>query len=177
MNEYEDENPEYWEDYNNLQRVKHELLRYYLGGWFFILSKWSQIVYIDCHAGRGKHEGGQIGSPLIALETLLNHKELSQILRSCEIRFFFIEADIENKQTLEANLAKYNRPRFLWRLSAPTFRARFRKLLMNSTSDGHPYRPHSCLWIPTVSNSLGSFSPNLKRSRNANSSSLSCGDG
>ena len=110
MNEYEDENPEYWEDYNNLQRVKHELLRYYLGGWFFILSKWSQIVYIDCHAGRGKHEGGQIGSPLIALETLLNHKELSQILRSCEIRFFFIEADIENKQTLEANLAKYNRP-------------------------------------------------------------------
>ncbi len=106
------EHPEYWEDYNNLQRVKHELLKHYLGGWFPILGSWSgRVVYIDCHAGRGKHETGQIGSPLIALETLLNHKARAQILRRSEVRFFFIEADGQNKEILESNLARYKRPR------------------------------------------------------------------
>jgi three-Cys-motif partner protein len=108
MKQYSDENPDYWEDYNNLQRVKHDLLKRYLGGWYPILSSWSaRIVYIDCHAGRGRHTSGEIGSPLIALETLLVHKSRRQILRNCEIRFYFIEADAENKRTLEQNLASY----------------------------------------------------------------------
>ena len=108
---YIDENPEYWKEYTNLQRVKHELLKRYLGGWYPILSSRStRIVYIDCHAGRGKYETGQIGSPLVALETLLNHTARQQILKKCEIRFFFIEADRQNKEILEENLTKYNRP-------------------------------------------------------------------
>jgi three-Cys-motif partner protein len=110
MNAYVDENPDYWDDYNNLQRVKHDLLRRYLGGWFPILSSWSgRIVYIDCHAGRGKHDTGQIGSPLIAIETLLKHRSRQQILRNCEIRFYFIEADAENKTALEGHLEEYGK--------------------------------------------------------------------
>lgn len=123
MNQYEDDNPDYWEDYNNLQRVKHEMLRYYLGGWYFILSSWSaRILYIDCHAGRGKHETGQMGSPLIALETLLNHKARQKILKNCEIHFYFIEADATNKLTLEQNLAAYEKqPKIFIRVECGDF--------------------------------------------------------
>jgi three-Cys-motif partner protein len=111
MRQYADENPEYWEDYNNLQRVKHELLKRYLGGWFPILGSWSgRIIYIDCHAGRGKHNTGQKGSPLVALEVLLNHSSRPRILKNCQIRFYFIEADPENKKILEENLVTYEKP-------------------------------------------------------------------
>ena len=111
MSDYADENPGYWEDYDNLQRVKHELLKRYLGGWFPILGSWSpRVIYIDCNAGRGKHDTGQAGSPLIALETLLKHPYRAQILKRSEVRFFFIEADKQNKEILENNLSTYELP-------------------------------------------------------------------
>ena len=109
--DYIDENPEYWDDYNNLQHVKHELLRRYLGGWFPILGRWSgRIIYIDCNAGRGKHTTGQSGSPILALEAFLNHPARDRILKNCEVRFFFIEANKENKEALEKNLSGYKLP-------------------------------------------------------------------
>jgi len=106
MSPYVDENPDYWDDYNNLQRVKHELLRLYLGGWFPILGSWSgRITYIDCNAGRGRHSSGEPGSPLIALRTFLGHPFRDRILRNCEVSFFFIEADKGNKEHLESILS------------------------------------------------------------------------
>jgi three-Cys-motif partner protein len=108
---YVDENPEYWDDYDNLQRVKHQLLRGYLGGWFPILGSWSgRIVYIDCNAGRGKHRTGQPGSPLIAISTFLGHPFRDRILKNCEVSFFFIEADKENQQNLEKIMRAIKRP-------------------------------------------------------------------
>ncbi len=100
-----DEHPEYWQEYTNLQHVKHALLRRYLGGWFPILSKWKgRVVYIDCHAGRGLHAGGQKGSPLVALDTLITHHYLPSILQNVEVYFLFIEGDADNKTELEAHL-------------------------------------------------------------------------
>lgn len=111
MPNYVDENPDYWGDYNNLQHAKHELLRRYLGGWFPILGSSSgRIVYIDCHAGRGKHVTGQAGSPLVALEVFLKHPARDRILKNCEVCFFFIEADRKNKEILENNLSEYKLP-------------------------------------------------------------------
>jgi three-Cys-motif partner protein len=69
-----DTDKEYWESYNDLQRTKHSILRKYLGAWFPILTSWSgRVLYIDCHAGRGRHKTGEEGSPIIALNCLLNH--------------------------------------------------------------------------------------------------------
>ena len=63
MTAHIDENLEYWNDFNNLQRKKHELLQRYLGRWFPILGSWSgRIVYVDCNAGRGRHSTGEPGS-------------------------------------------------------------------------------------------------------------------
>jgi three-Cys-motif partner protein len=110
--EYVDEHPEYWEEYNNLQHVKHAMLRRYLGGWFPILSKWhGRVVYVDCHAGRGAHSQGEKGSPLIALEVLLGHSFLERIVAHTEVVFTFIERDCTNAAALEGHLAEYTLPR------------------------------------------------------------------
>ncbi|ABW66089.1 three-Cys-motif partner protein TcmP [Desulfosudis oleivorans] len=92
-----DTNPEYWSDYSNLQHVKHKIIQNYLNGWFPKLGRWSgRICYFDTHAGRGRHKGGQEGSPLVALGCILNHKHRESHLSGCEIKMFFIEADDQN---------------------------------------------------------------------------------
>jgi three-Cys-motif partner protein len=48
--------------------AKHEILRRYLGAWFGIMgSRNSELVYVDGFCGPGEYEGGEPGSPLIAL--------------------------------------------------------------------------------------------------------------
>jgi three-Cys-motif partner protein len=76
-----------------------------------VFGSWSsRIVYIDCNAGRGKHATGHSGSPLLALEAFLQHPTRDRILKNCEVRFIFIEADRENKEALEKNLSEYRIP-------------------------------------------------------------------
>lgn len=91
-----DTNPAYWDKYTNLQYTKHKLIENYLNGWLPKLSWARRILYFDTHAGRGRHKGGQEGSPLVALNCILNHKHREKILGQCEIFFFFIEIDGEN---------------------------------------------------------------------------------
>lgn len=55
-------------------RAKHEILRRYLAAWFPILSKWSgRIIYLDGFAGPGVYSDGEDGSPVIALQTAVDH--------------------------------------------------------------------------------------------------------
>jgi len=67
--------------------VKHKILRRYLQAWFPILTQQAQnlrlqfgnldrreILFIDGFAGPGEYKGGELGSPLIAVEAVLNHK-------------------------------------------------------------------------------------------------------
>jgi three-Cys-motif partner protein len=109
-----DSNPEYWDDYSNLQHVKHELIREYLKGWFPKLTLGPtgcrRLLYIDTHAGRGKHRSGQLGSPLVALTTLLEHTSRSAILKNTEVHFYFIEGNDENAIALRTELAGHVLP-------------------------------------------------------------------
>jgi three-Cys-motif partner protein len=54
-------------------RAKHEILKRYLQAWMVILSqgRFPEILYIDGFAGPGQYEGGEAGSPIIALDTAL----------------------------------------------------------------------------------------------------------
>jgi len=105
--EWSDSNPDYWTRYTNLQRTKHALVRNYLQGWFAMYRSWAgRLVYMDTHAGRGKHRGGQLGSPLLALRTLLRHKFRARILRRCEVVFNFIELDKRNLRYLRKQTNK-----------------------------------------------------------------------
>ena len=98
-------NEQYWSDYDGLQQAKHRLLESYLGGWFPILSSWNgRVLYFDCHAGRGKHETGHEGSPLLALRTLLNHRNRLRILRNTVVKFVFFEINRENHELLQEEI-------------------------------------------------------------------------
>jgi three-Cys-motif partner protein len=100
-----DSNPEYWQDYTNLQHVKHALIREYLGGWFPKLGYWSgRILYCDTHAGRGRHDEGQAGSALVALKTLLDHSHRHRILAASEARFILVEMATENAEALRSEV-------------------------------------------------------------------------
>jgi len=100
-----DTTPGYWDNYNNFQRVKHDLIRNYLNGWFPKLSSWhGKIVYFDTHAGRGKHSGGQYGSPIVALQTLMEHSFRDRLLSNCEVLFAFCEGDKGNFEKLVAEI-------------------------------------------------------------------------
>lgn len=107
-----DTNPQYWAEYTNLQQVKHDLIRSYLGGWFAKLGFWAgRVVYLDTHAGRGAYATGQLGSPLVALDTLLNHRSLGQLLKKSEFKFLFIERDPANLEHLKSDLASRTLPK------------------------------------------------------------------
>jgi three-Cys-motif partner protein len=89
-------------------QAKHEILRNYLKAWFPILSRWERrIIYLDGFAGPGIYSGGEVGSPVIALQTAVEHKLRKQFQ---EIMFFFIEKDRQRatmlKQVLEKRFPK-----------------------------------------------------------------------
>jgi len=97
----------YWTEYSNLQKTKHDLIRFYLGGWFAKLGSWSgRVLYFDTHAGRGKHLSGELGSPLVALKTLLTHSARDRLLQNCEFSFLLIEKDDENLRHLTNEIEK-----------------------------------------------------------------------
>lgn len=86
-------------------KAKHEILRRYLGAWFPILSTHAgRIIYLDGFAGPGVYQGGEDGSPVIALETAVNHVLAKKLTRT-QILFFFIEQDKARAQKLKEVLA------------------------------------------------------------------------
>lgn len=98
---------EYWASYTPIQRAKHDLLRRYLGGWFPILASFSgRVVYVDSHAGRGRHACGEAGSPLVALETLLTHSHRDHILSRCNVVFRFMEQNPNHVERLKEELTQ-----------------------------------------------------------------------
>lgn len=85
-------------------RGKHQVLRYYLGAWFPILgTTQSRIAFIDGFAGPGEYRGGEIGSPLIALQTFENHRAPMR----AHVSFLFIELDARRTEHLRGLVEPY----------------------------------------------------------------------
>jgi three-Cys-motif partner protein len=103
-----DPHPEYWDEYTPFNQIKHDLIRCYLNGWYPKLGFWAgRVLYGDTHAGRGKYETGDPGSPLVALRTLLKHNALPSLLKQSEFNFLFLEQDPENAESLRKELASF----------------------------------------------------------------------
>lgn len=84
-------------------RAKHELLRSYLGAWFPILAsrgRNGRMIFIDGFAGPGVYSGGELGSPLIALDVLIRHAHFERWTET-EFKFAFIESDADRYSSLE----------------------------------------------------------------------------
>jgi three-Cys-motif partner protein len=87
-------------------RGKHLVLRRYLHAWFPILGLTrGRILFVDGFAGPGTYEGGDPGSPLIALEAFLSHPSRNKM--SAQVVFRFIEANQRRADHLKALVEIY----------------------------------------------------------------------
>ena len=83
---------------------KHLLLRSYLDGWFPILGSFSgRLLFVDGFAGPGEYADDEMGSPLVALESVRRHKSEGR-LTPVEAVFLFIEQDARRVEYLQALL-------------------------------------------------------------------------
>ena len=56
---------------------KHMVLENYMQAWLPIMTRWNgRVLFIDAFAGPGEYERGERGSPVIALDALINHNAL-----------------------------------------------------------------------------------------------------
>lgn len=84
---------------------KHIVLRAYLNAWLPILGMTQgRIIFIDAFAGPGEYEGGEDGSPLIALKAYEGHLARNRIK---EIVFLFIEGRRDRAEHLERLVAPF----------------------------------------------------------------------
>jgi three-Cys-motif partner protein len=98
----------HWEDFPSHTRLKHAILRAYLGAWARILlsrGHHDTIWFVDGFAGRGKDDKGNPGSPLIACAIA---DELHKALRAKGIagrmRIVAVEWKADNFKALRENM-------------------------------------------------------------------------
>lgn len=83
---------------------KHLVLRNYLNAWLPIMSLTNdRILFIDGFAGPGRYTGGEDGSPVIALDTLLRHPVRPRLKN--DMTFFFIEDRKSRCEHLKTEIA------------------------------------------------------------------------
>ncbi len=93
-------------------RAKHDILTYYLKGWFPAQAGVPRrLLYIDGFAGPGEYRGGEPGSPVLALNVVLQHQLFSRITRpGMDLVFVFIEADRARFVNLQRKLSEFRLP-------------------------------------------------------------------
>ena len=78
---------------------KHEVLKQYLAAWWPIMASTNErVLFVDGFAGPGKYAGGEPGSPLIALHSLIDRKPDERM--KAEVNFMFIEEDADRASHL-----------------------------------------------------------------------------
>jgi three-Cys-motif partner protein len=89
-------------------KAKHEILKYYLGAWFPILaSVHLRLLYVDGFAGPGEYQGGEDGSPIIALKVARDHALKHKLTRSgMDLVFLFVEKGEERHRNLERKIGE-----------------------------------------------------------------------
>lgn len=108
-------------------KAKHDLMEKYLGGWFPILGRFNgRIIFFDGFAGPGTYAKGEMGSPLIAIETLLDHSMFDRITGT-EFIFLFCEPIPDRTAALRARLEEFSAargglpPHVKWEVREQTF--------------------------------------------------------
>jgi three-Cys-motif partner protein len=104
----EDRDPNKWRSRQNT-RVKHDILYEYLKGFIPVLSAANRgepisvLHYVDSHAGRGWYEGGEPGSPIVAMRVGQElHEDLGEYRETpVYLECYNVEYDRENFDSLE----------------------------------------------------------------------------
>ena len=86
---------------------KHLVLEQYLKAWFPILASTNgRILFVDGFAGPGEYQGGEDGSPVVAMRVFAEHSARSRI--AAEVVFYFIEQDPKRVQHLKRLVDDWN---------------------------------------------------------------------
>jgi three-Cys-motif partner protein len=89
-------------------RAKHIILKRHLDAWLPIMTQVSaRLLYIDGFAGPGRYEGGEDGSPLVALRAAILNRRLQAHAPLCALHFLFIEEDLTRFTSLNSELAAF----------------------------------------------------------------------
>ena len=93
-------------------QAKHHILEYHIKQWFPILgSTFGTLRYIDGFCGPGEYAGGEIGSPLIALQAIGRHSFYNDFSRQGkEIELFFVDENPAYTRHLDQKLQQFNKP-------------------------------------------------------------------
>jgi three-Cys-motif partner protein len=84
---------------------KHLVLKNYLDAWLPVLGTWQgRILFVDGFSGPGEYQGGEDGSPIIAMRRFIEHDSRSKI--TAEVFFMFIEKEEDRAEHLESVVAK-----------------------------------------------------------------------
>lgn len=76
--------------------AKHRLYRHYLDAWWGIMlqARWRRVTYLDAFAGPGEYDGGEEGSPAMALRSLLEHGSRANMRLSPDrVTLIFLEKE------------------------------------------------------------------------------------
>lgn len=90
--------------------VKHRVYESYLRKWMPIMIQgWKgDITYAEGFAGPGVYDGGEPGSPVLALRTLIGNPALRT--RARDLRFLFVERDQRRAERLRQELETASTP-------------------------------------------------------------------
>lgn len=90
--------------------AKHRVYQQYLSKWMpIMIHSWKgDVTYAEGFAGPGVYAGGEMGSPVIALRTLLDDPTLR--VRARDLRFLFVEKDKRRAARLREELEVAARP-------------------------------------------------------------------
>lgn len=90
--------------------AKHRVYRQYLSKWMpIMIHSWrGNVTYAEGFAGPGIYSGGEPGSPVIALQTLINDPALR--VKARDLRFLFVEQDKRRIAKLREQLTIAARP-------------------------------------------------------------------
>lgn len=88
-------------------QAKHAILDAYLKAWFPILAKWHpELLYVDGFCGPGRYEGGEKGSPIVAIEAARSNN--SRI--HSRLKFWFGDERKDRIESLKEELEKIECP-------------------------------------------------------------------
>lgn len=108
--------------------AKHEILRRYLGAWFPIITTYNtKVLYIDGFCGPGRYAGGEIGSPVLAVQEATKH---GHRMNGREILFYFMDERADRIDHLRSELDNLQIPaNFHLGLSTGEFEPEIRRIL------------------------------------------------
>ena len=125
-------------------RAKHHILQYHLKEWFPILGNGHPLLrYIDGFAGPGQYEGGEWGSPIIALQTVKEHSFFERFSNDDKtIEFLFVEKEAQFYHPLARRVKAYTWPNsFSIDVRHEEFATTLNRLLDVATSTGRSMPP------------------------------------